>query len=365
MRARAVITGGGAIGPFGAGVGPLVEAIVAGRSAIGPSGRSCAARLRDEVDPGPIRANVWRRLDRCSRMSLAAAREALLNAGIEAPPGSAETEDASPPRGLVLGTMTAGVETLRVFLATMFAEGPESASPMLFPLTVPNSAASQCSILLGLRGPNLTISEMEASGLAAIATAAGLVRDGACDVVLAGGTDEWVGEYDRAWSRLRLTHRGDPAAFPGPFVRGRRGFVPGEGAYFVVVESLEGAVRRGALPWAEVAGEAMTHATGPAHAWPAGPEALVGAIGLALSRARLRPGEVGYIAAAANGSRALDAVEAHAIRGALGPAARRVPVTSFKGAVGESGGASACSALVAARSVRRSRSGPRSESGGR
>jgi len=101
-----------------------------------------------------------------------------------------------------------------------------------------------------------------------------------------------------------------------------------------------------------VGGEAMTHATGPAHAWPAGPEALVGAIGLALSRARLRPGEVGYIAAAANGSRALDAVEARAIRGALGPAARRVPVTSFKGAVGESGGASACSALVAARSVR-------------
>ena len=351
MTLRVVITGGGAVGPFGAGVGALVEAVATGRTAIERSGRGCAARLRDGVDAGPIRTNVWRRLDRCSRMAVAAAREALEDARLRAPAGVPVARDEAAP-ALVFGTMSSGVETLRAFLATTFAEGPEGASPMLFPFTVPNSPASQCSILLGLRGPNLTISEMEASGLAAIATAAGLVRAGVCDVALAGGADEWVGEYDRAWARLRLTHRGDPAAFPGPFGRGRRGFVPGEGAYFVVVESLEGAARRGAPAWAEVTGEAMTHAPGPAHGWPAEPGAMADAIGLALSQARLRPEEIGYVAAAANGSRVLDAVEARAIRQAFGRAARRVPVTSVKGAVGESGSASACAAVVAAGSIR-------------
>jgi len=85
MTLRVVITGGGAVGPFGAGVGALVEAVATGRTAIERSGRGCAARLRDGVDAGPIRANVWRRLDRCSRMAVAAAREALEDARLRAP----------------------------------------------------------------------------------------------------------------------------------------------------------------------------------------------------------------------------------------------------------------------------------------
>jgi 3-oxoacyl-(acyl-carrier-protein) synthase len=351
VKERVVITGAGAIGPFGAGVGPLMEAVLAGRTAVDKAGRACAARLREGVDAGAIHPNVWRRLDRCSRMAMAAAREALHDSGLDSPAGAMRGEETGA-HAMVVGTMTAGIGTLRAFLATQLAEGPESASPMLFPFTVPNSPASQCSILLGLRGPNLTISEMEASGLAAIATAAGLVRDGACDAVVAGGADEWIAEYDRVWSRLRLTYHGDPAAFPGPFGRGHRGFVAGEGAYFVILESSAAARRRGATVLAEVMGEGLTHAPGAAFGWPAEPQAAVEAIGLAMFAARLRPEEIGYVSASANGSRALDAVEARAIRVALGASARRVPVTSVKGAVGESGSASACAALVAARSIR-------------
>ncbi len=351
MSRRVVITGAGAIGPFGAGVAPLMKAVLAGRTAIEKTSRACAARLRDAVDAGPIPPNVWRRLDRCSRMAMAAAREALRDAGLGTPAETARTEDQAA-HAVVLGTMTAGIATLRDFLATQLAEGPGSASPMLFPFTVPNSPASQCSILLGLRGPNLTISEMEASGLAAIATAAGWVREGVCDAVVAGGADEWIADYDRIWSRLRLTHRGDPASFPGPFGRRPRGFVSGEGAYFVILESLEGASRRGAAILAELAGEGLTHAPGASYGWPADPKAAVEAIGQALSAARLRPEEIGYVSASANGSRALDAVEARALREALGAAVLRVPVTSVKGAVGESGSASACAAVVAALSIR-------------
>ena len=344
MSRGVVITGGGTIGPFGAGVGPLLEGVVAGRTALERSGRTCAVPARDGADPGPFPPNVWRRMDRCSRLAAPAAREAIGASGLRVTDAGAV--------GLVAGTMTAGVEPLGAFLKVLFSEGPESVSPMLFPITVPNAPASQCSILLRLRGPGLTLSQMESSGLAAVATASGLLRDGVCDAVLAGGADARVPEFEEAWDTLRLLHRGAPQDFPGPFGRLRRGFVPGEGASFVVLESRDGAAKRGAVPWASVLGESMTHAPGPAHGWPGDPAGPAAAIGSALERARVAPEEIGCVVAAANGSRTLDAVEARAIRRALGPAARRIPVTSVKGAVGESGSASACALLVAACAIR-------------
>src|SRR5438128_1565388 len=80
-----------------------------------------------------------------------------------------------------------------------------------------------------------------------------------------------VPEFEAAWDRLHLLFRGDPADFPGPFGRGRRGFVPGEGASFVVLESREAAARRGAVAWAEILGESMAHAPGPVHRWHGDP----------------------------------------------------------------------------------------------
>lgn len=361
---RVVITGGGAVGPFGAGIEALVGGVAGGRRALERTGSACVARVpAGAAGAGPFGPNAWRRLDLGSRMAVAAALQALQSAGYRAPAGRpADAGGTATAAGgaaaeaaelaTVLGTMSAGIETLRGFLGTLLLEGPGSVSPMLFPFTVPNAPASQCSILLGLRGPNLTLCEMEASGLAAIATAADLIRCGAVEAALAGAVDEWSEAYGRAWGRLRLTHRGDPAEFRGPFAHDRRGFTPGEGAYVLVLESLDRARRRGAVPWAEVKGEAMAHAPGPAHAWPREAEDVAGAIGDALSQARLRPRELGYIAASANGTRALDAVEARALRLVLGDELRRVPVTSVKGAVGESAAASACSALVGALSIR-------------
>ena len=345
MTRRVVITGGGSIGPLGIGMEALVEGVVAGRTALERSGRTCAARVRQTAGPGPFHPNVWRRLDRCSRLAATAAHEALDRAGPGAQSGGTV--------GLVTGTMTAGVASLGAFLTTLFEEGPGNVSPMLFPITVPNAPASQCSLLLGLRGPSLTVSQMETSGLAAVATAAGLVRDGVCDVALAGGADECVPDFEDAWDRLHLLFRGDPEDFPGPFARSRRGFVPGEGAFFVVLESRDGAARRGAGAWAEVLGESMTHTPGAAYRWPGDPGSAAAAIGSALAQARLRPEEIGCVVAGANGSRVLDALETRAIRDALGPAARRIPVTSVKGGMGESGSASACALLVAACSIRR------------
>ena len=301
MTRRVVITGGGTIGPLGAGTDALIEGLAAGRTTLEKCGRTCGARVRVTAGPGPFPPNVWRRLDRCSRLATSAALEALAGAGLG--------REDSGTAGMVTGTMSAGVESLRGFLKVLFSEGPDSVSPMLFPITVPNAPASQCSILLGLRGPGLTISQMEASGLAAVATATGLVRAGVCDVVLAGGADERVPEFEEAWDRLRLLHRGDPDDFPGPFGRGRRGFVPGEGASFVVLESRERALGRGAAAWAEVLGESMTHCPGEVYRWPGDPGGAAAAMCGALARARLQAEEIGCVMAGANGSRFLDAVE--------------------------------------------------------
>lgn len=318
--------------------------------------RTCAALVRSALEPGPVNPNAWRRLDRCSKMAVIAAREALAGRGSPAGgpgrPGGAPTPSADPGIGLVLGTMTAGTDPLATYLGTIVADGPEAASPMIFPFTVPNAPASQGSILLGLKGPNLTVCQMEASGLGAIATGVGLLWSGAADTVLAGGVDEYPEVIDDAWSRLRLTARGDPASFRGPFDARRRGFAPGEGAYLVVLETSERARSRGARPWAGILAVATRHVGGAAHRWPDGTAEIAVCLRDLLDGSGLAPADLGYIAASANGSRALDESEARSLREAFGRDLHRIPVTTVKGSVGESGAASACAALLGALSIR-------------
>jgi 3-oxoacyl-(acyl-carrier-protein) synthase len=356
---RVVITGAGAVSPFGIGIGSLAEGITGGRATLvpieGPAGwRSarCAALVADRLEPGPFAPNVWRRLDRCSRMVARAALEALAAAGLAVAALPEALPTLGEELGIVLGTMSAGTGPLRDFLATLFTEGPEAASPMLFPFTVPNAPASQCSILLGLKGPNLTLCQMEASGAGAIATAANLIRSGLVEAVLAGGADVHTGEIGEAWTGWRIAARGDAASYRGPFDRERRGFAPGEGAYLLVLETLERARGRGARVWAEVAGEAVTHTRGAAHRWPEGSVDPARAIEQALARAGLAPGDLGSIQASANGSVLLDRIEARGLEKALGAALRRIPVSSVKGGVGESAAGSACAVLTGALSIR-------------
>jgi 3-oxoacyl-(acyl-carrier-protein) synthase len=354
-----VITGAGAVSPYGPGVGALVDGALAGRSAIAPGEASgsrrrapLVARVIDPIGPGSFSPLAWRRLDRCSRMAVLAAAEALASAGAVGTP-----RDVAPGGewdraglGMVLGTMSAGVVPLQEFLTTLFGEGPESVSPMVFPFTVPNAPASQCSILLGLQGPNLTLCQMEASGLGAIAAAAMLIRQGAAEAILAGGVDEAAPAVLEAWTRMRLLARGEE--FRGPFDLRRAGFAPGEGAYVVLLEDPGRARRRGAPAWAEVSGVAAVQARSSAHGWPESADEPARGASLALSRAGLRAADLGYVAAGASGSRRLDALEAESLRRTFGAELRRLPVTALKGAVGESAGASAAAALLGALAIR-------------
>jgi 3-oxoacyl-[acyl-carrier-protein] synthase II len=348
-RRRVVVTGAGAMSPFGSGLGPFVEGLGGGGGALVERGEAWCAPVRDPLSGGAFQASAWRRLDRASRMAALAAGQALTAAGLaaEAPDRAARGEI-----GVVLGTMTAGTVPLHGFLSMLFAEGPEAVSPMDFPFTVHNAPGGQCAILLGLRGPNLTTCRMEASGLAAIATAVDLVRDGSAAALVAGGVDEIAEVLQEAWGRFRILAPAGGEPFHGPFDRGRRGFAPGEGAYCLMLEELGAARRRGARIWAEVAGAATAHAPGSIQGWPAGAAAPIRSIREALADAGLAAEDLGCVVASANGSTRLDLAEAAAFRAALGAAVDRVPVTSLKGAIGECGASSAGGAVLAAISIR-------------
>jgi 3-oxoacyl-[acyl-carrier-protein] synthase II len=356
---RVVVTGAGAVGPFGHGVARLVEGLLAGRPSlvlreVGPRAAVVAAVVPEPIDPGPFAAGSWRRLDRASRMAAFACAEALSAAGLG--PAAARkaggSADVPDDLGVVLGTMTAGAPPLQEFLETYWADGAQAVSPMLFPFTVPNAPASQCSILLGLRGPNLTLCAMEGSGLAAIALGADLIRSGAVRAILAGGVDDPASLMLAAWRRLRVAARGEAASFRGPFDRRRRGFAPGAGAYVVLLESLGEARRRGVHPLAEIRGAATAHAGGEPHRYPDDPAVPSRAYRQALERAGIAPEQIGAVVASASGARRLDRLDAAAIARALGAGGRRVPVTAIKGAIGESGAASAAAVIAGLGAIR-------------
>ena len=348
---RVVITGAGAVSPFGADRAALVAGLASGRSTVSilAAPAAFAAVVADPIGPGPFPEAAWRRLDRVSRMAAIAAAEALRSAGLER---------GGERIGVVLGTMTAGSVPLQDYLTTVLREGPEAASPMSFPFTVPNAPAGQCSILLRLGGPNVTLARMEASGLAAIALAADLIREGVADACVAGGVDEASTAVLEVWRRVRVAARAAGGPYRGPYDRARCGMAPGQGAYLVCVERLDLALDRGAGPWAEVRGAAQRRAPAAAHGLPVDEEMPARALEGALRCAGAGPGEPAAVVGCGSGSRILDGVDAAAIRRALGGTGRGAPVTAIKGAIGESGAASAAAAIVALMAIREGRLPP-------
>jgi 3-oxoacyl-(acyl-carrier-protein) synthase len=326
---RIVLTGAGAVSPYGIGVDRLRAGIESGRAAGIESGIP-AVVVGDPLASGDFAPLAWRRLDRVSKMAVIAVRESIAAAGIGDP----------APAGIVLGTMTAGTTPLEEYLGTMAADGIDAASPMIFPFTVSNAPAAQCSILIGLKGPGLTVCRMEASGLGAVVVGCDLIRAGAAPVVVAGGADDRPPLLLEAWRRLRLIPR---AGAPPPAA----GFVPGEGAYMVTLEPADAARARGAPIRAEILGAGMAHAGRGPRRRPGVIGPAVGTVRAALATAGVAPGDLGAVVTAANGAPALAAFETAVLREAIGGGADRLPARNVKRLVGESGAASACGLLAA------------------
>jgi 3-oxoacyl-(acyl-carrier-protein) synthase len=328
MRAR--VTGIGIVSPLGIGRESFWEALCAGRTAIGEIRRFDAGGeippRGAEVADFPAREflppTLVRRMDRVSQMIGVAAVLAAADAGLTA--AGTNGEDLAVVVGAALGNITESVQ----FLDRVFTRGPSLANPMLFPNLVMNAPASQVSMALGWRGPNLTVSAGEISGEAAIEVALGLLRRGRARAVVVAAGEELAEMTFRALERLRALSPRRGGGRSMPFDVDADGPILGEGAAAVVIENGDSAERRGAHVRASIeAVERFALAVRAPTLWPA-PQAAVDLCARATSAA-----DIGLCGADSSPER--DALEL-ALMSRLLPAGR--PLYALSGAVGTHGG---------------------------
>ncbi|MEO7274816.1 MAG: beta-ketoacyl synthase N-terminal-like domain-containing protein [Vicinamibacterales bacterium] len=348
MTTPIVITGLGVVSPFGDSVEMFRDALLEGRTAIAPdpafteqgSRSVLAARIAGFEAAKWIPPMKLRRMDETGPLALVIARQAAAQAGYPL------TDAGDDRAGVVLGTYSAGGQATTDYLTALFAGGPTGAPALLFNSTVGNAAAGLTGLELKLRGPNATLAHKEASGLAAIVTAADLLREERLDAVIAGGIDSIYDLFYRVHDRFGVLNRArEPGASTAPFDASRGGFVLGEGGFGLWLERADVARARGATAVAEVAGVASSSAAVPLNAWPDRTEPLVRTMRLALADAGLSARDVDVVYAAANASPGLDGIEAQALTELFGGS--RTIVTAIKGAIGESGAASAAGCVAA------------------
>jgi 3-oxoacyl-[acyl-carrier-protein] synthase II len=354
-RTRVVVTGLGAITPLGTDVASTWESLLAGRSGVVRLTQDWAAELPTRIaawaaaDPATLIDRVQaRRLDRCEQFALVAAREAWAHAG---------SPTVDPERlGVVVSSGIGGVASTLSAYDTLKEKGWSRLSPFTVPMLMPNGAAGWIAIELGARaGVHTTVSAC-ASGAEAIGYGLEMIRSGRADVVLAGGTEAAIIPLNiAAFAAMRAlsTRNDEPERASRPFDKGRDGFVLGEGAGMVVLESEQHAAARGASALAVAAG--VGYSSDAHHIAQPEPEGigLKLVIGRVLADAGLDPAQVTHVNAHATSTPAGDVVEAQAIAAALGDAAPGVVVSATKSMTGHLlGGAGAVESVAAIMALR-------------
>ncbi len=354
-QTRVVVTGLGAISPVGADVASTWKSLLAGHSGVAQLTDSWAGELpariaaRAAIDPATLLDRIQvRRMDRCEQLGLVAAREAWADAG---------TPEVDPGRlGVVVSSGMGGAASILAAYDTLREKGWQRLSPFTIPMMMPNGPAGWISLEIGAcAGVHTTVSAC-ASGAEAIGYAIDMIRLGRADVVLAGGTDAAIIPLNiAAFAAMRAlsTRNDEPERASRPFDKGRDGFVLGEGAGMVVLESAEHAARRGATVYAVAAGVGYSSdAHHIAQPDPAG-VGIVRAIGRALADGGIEPDQVVHVNAHATSTPAGDVVEGQAIATALGTAAPGVVVSATKSMTGHlMGGAGAVESVAAVLALR-------------
>lgn len=349
MRAdaqRVVVTGMGAVSPFGLGVPALWAGLIEGRCAIAPLRHERAAEMRvrvaaqvpEDYTPEPhFSREVLPQLDRVAQFALLAAGEAIAQSSLDFGSGA-----SAERTGCIVGTAVGGENTQDEQSRRLYAENAQRLHPLTIIRAMTNAAASQISMRHGLHGPSFVVASACASSNHAIAQAVQLIRAGAMDVALAGGSEASL-SYGamRAWEAMRVL--ADDTC--RPFSANRKGLVLGEGAAMFVLESLEHARRRGATVLGEIAGVGMSSDAGDIVA----PDmaGAASAMRTALADAGMEPSQVDYVNAHGTATLANDINEVRAIAQVFGAHAREVAVSSTKSMHGHALGASGALELVA------------------
>ena len=330
---------------------------LAGRSGIGPITRFDASAYRTKI---AAEASDWiptdhfdrkelRRLDTVAQFAMVAAREAIQDANARFQNGDSERT------AVIIGSGIGGMGTVTAQNRVLFERGPQRVSPFMIPMILPETAASMVAIEHGLKGPNFAVTSACASGANAIGEAARMIRTGAADMAVCGGTEAGVIEISVAGfgaMRAISVRNDDPTTASRPFDRERDGFVVGEGAGILVLESFEHAQARGARIHAELLGYATNddafHITAP----PETGEGAAACMALCLADAGLAPDEIDYINAHGTSTPLNDKTETLAIKKVLGDHAYDTPISSTKSITGHLlGAAGALEAILSIKAL--------------
>jgi 3-oxoacyl-[acyl-carrier-protein] synthase II len=359
-RRRVAVTGLGAVTPLGEDPGSTWEGMLAGRSGVGPITlfdtegyrTTIAAEVSGWEPEKHFDKREVRRVDRFAQFFLVAVRQAMEQAGIS----YLEDDPAAARAGVVVGAGFGGMGSFIDEIVTLTDRGPDRVSPTGVPRVIPNMAAGLASIEHNLLGPVTCVVTACSASANAIGDGAELIRRGAADVVIAGGSEAAIttfGIATFAQARALSTRNDEPQRASRPFDADRDGFVMGEGGAALVLEEMEQAKARGASVLAELTGYGMSadayHITLPRPGGSGAARAMVNAV----EDARLSPADIGYINAHGTSTEANDSTETAAIRIAMGDAADSIPVSSTKSMTGHIlGGAGAVEAVACIMALR-------------
>lgn len=355
---RVVITGLGAVTPIGNTVADYWTGLSQGMNGVAPitlfdaSQHACrfAAEVKHFDPSGFIDAKEVKRWDRFSQFGVVAAKQALAHSGLE-------LTDANRQRvGVIIGAGVGGLLTMETQAHVLNAKGPGRVSPFTVPMMIPNMASGLAAIALGAQGPSSAVATACAAGSNAIGDAFRLIQHGYADAMVCGGAEAAItplGVAGFASAKALSFRNDDPATASRPFDAERDGFVIGEGAGILVLESLASAQARGAEILGEIVGYGTTcdahHITSPIPGGVGGARAMA----LALQDGKLNPEDVDYVNAHGTSTPANDSNETAAIKTALGARAQRIPVSSTKSMTGHllggSGGIEAVACTLAIR----------------
>jgi 3-oxoacyl-[acyl-carrier-protein] synthase II len=353
MRRRVVITGMGTINPLGNDVPTFWAGLVAGKSGVGPITRydasgedvRIAAEVKDFDPLSHFDSKQVRRTDRFTQLVLASADQAIADAGL-----SFGDNGDNRHVGVIIGTGIGGIGTLIDNLETLSERGSRRVSALMIPMMMPNAGAGEIAIRYGLHGLAMSLSSACATSTNAIGEATERIRRGLAEVMICGGGESVMHPITlAALSNMRAVSRrnDEPQRASRPFEAERDGFVMGEGAGVLVLESLEHAQARGVPIYAEVAGYGAScdafHITAPDEDGAGAARSMEAA----LQDAGLQPEEIEYINAHGTSTPLNDPIETRAIHTVFGDYAYNVPISSTKSMVGHLMGASGAVEAIA------------------
>lgn len=360
MQDRIVITGMGTVNPLGLSVKETWGNLIAGVSGVGLitlfDSRAAAlqvhiaAEVKEFKPENFMDAKEARRRDRFEQFAIAAAKQALLQSGLEI------TENNAGRIGIIISSAIGGLQSLQDATLTNHTEGPRRVSPFLIPMLMANGGAGMAAIEFGIKGPCFSVASACASGSDGIGVALMMLRTGMIDAALAGAseatiTSTGVAAFDRVGAMSRRND--DYSMTPQPFDKNRDGLVMGEGAAVLVLERESDAKARGAIIFAELAGYGATadafHVTAPHEDGAGGAAAML----MALSSANANIEELGYINAHGTSTLLNDQAETRAVKAAFNELAYKLPISSTKSMTGHMMGATgALEAIFCVQAVR-------------